>query len=129
MAVVVDEFGGTAGVVTLEDLIESILGNIQDEYDSEEKDPDEIIAHGDTAFTIEGTCDIEEVEQMLDISLPEGDYDTLGGFLISVLERIPTSDEQPEVEASGYLFKVMSVADLRIDKVRAEKLPEPDDEK
>ncbi len=128
MAVVVDEFGGTAGVVTLEDLIESILGNIQDEYDSEEKDAEEIIAEEDASFTIEGTCDIEEVEQMLDISLPEGDYDTLGGFLISVLERIPSSDEQPEVESAGYLFKVMSVADLRIDKVRAEKLPEIEEE-
>lgn len=121
MAVVVDEYGGTAGLVTLEDLIESILGNIQDEYDHETED---IVAVSESSFTIDGTCDIEEVEEMLEISFPEGDYDTLGGFLVAQLGVIPAENEHPVVSEQGYRFTVQSVADYHIDKVLAEKEPE-----
>ena len=81
MAIVVDEYGGTAGLVTLEDIVEAIVGNIQDEYDNEDE---EISKINDTTFTIDGITDIEEVEEKLGIKLPEGDYDTLGGFIISL---------------------------------------------
>ncbi|MBQ2676855.1 MAG: HlyC/CorC family transporter [Clostridia bacterium] len=122
MAVVVDEYGGTAGLVTLEDLIESILGNIQDEYDDEDE---EIQKVNDTTFTIDGMCDIEEVAEMLGTELPEGDYDTLGGLILSILGRIPTEGENPVVECSGYRFTVETIDERRIDTVKAEKLPEP----
>ena len=68
--------------VTLEDIVEAIVGNIQDEYDNEDE---EISKINDTTFTIDGITDIEEVEEKLGIKLPEGDYDTLGGFIISLL--------------------------------------------
>lgn len=121
MAIVVDEYGGTAGIVTLEDLVESVMGNIQDEYDDEEE---EISKLNETTFKIDGTCDIEEVEDMLGISFPEGDYDTLGGFMLYSLGRIPKDDEKPSIEAKGYRFTAISIKERRIEVVKAEKLPD-----
>ncbi len=121
MAIVVDEYGGTAGIVTLEDLIESILGNIQDEYDDEEE---EINKLNETTFKIEGTCDIEEVEEMLSIKFPDEDYDTLGGFMLYRLGRIPKDDETPSIEENGYRFTALKVKERRIEFIKAEKLPE-----
>ncbi|MBQ6819324.1 MAG: HlyC/CorC family transporter [Clostridia bacterium] len=125
MAIVVDEYGGTAGLVTMEDLIESILGNIQDEYDDEEEDIEQV---SENVFTIDGVTDIEEVSEKLGRTLPEGDYDTLGGMIMSLLGYIPTEDETPTVEVNYTTFTVLSVEDRRIDKVRVEKLPIPDEE-
>lgn len=125
MAIVIDEYGGTAGIITLEDLIEEILGNIQDEYDDEEE---EISKVNETTFKIDGTCDIEEVEDMLGTSFPEGDFDTLGGFMLFSLGRIPKDGEKPSVEANGYRFTALSVNERRIEEVKAEKLPEPIEE-
>ena len=119
MAIVIDEYGGTAGIVTLEDLIEEILGNIQDEYDDEEE---EISVLNETTFIIDGTCDIEEVEDMLGISFPEGDYDTIGGFMLYSLGRIPKDDEKPVVTEKGYRFTALSVNERRIEEIRAEKI-------
>ena len=124
MAIVVDEYGGTAGIVTLEDLLESIVGNIQDEYDDEEE---EITVVNENTFTIDGTCNIDEVEEMLDTSLPAGDYDTLGGMIMSLLGRIPEENEQPSVEVSGFVFTVMSIEERRIGQVRAERIILPDE--
>lgn len=123
MAVVVDEYGGTAGLVTMEDLIESILGNIQDEYDNEEEDIEQL---SDNVFTIDGTTDIEEVSELLGRNMPEGSYDTLGGMLLSLFGRIPEPEEHPSVEVANVLFTVESLDERRIDKVRAEKLAEPE---
>ena len=67
------EYGGTAGIVTMEDLLESIVGNIQDEFDNEEED---VVKLSDTTFTVDGTTDIDELSEQLDVELPEGDYDT-----------------------------------------------------
>ena len=122
MAVVVDEYGGTAGIVTMEDLIESIVGNIQDEYDNEEEDIEQL---SDTVFTIDGTTNIEEVSELLDRPMPEGPYDTLAGLLLDQLGHIPAPDEHPTVEVAHVQFTVESVDERRIDKVRAEKLPLP----
>ena len=119
MAIVIDEYGGTAGIVTLEDLIEEILGNIQDEYDDEEE---EISVVNETTFKIDGACDIEEVEDMLGITFPEGDFDTLGGFMLYSLGRIPKDGEKPIIEAEGYRFTALSVSERRIEEVKAEKL-------
>lgn len=121
MAVVIDEYGGTAGLVTLEDLIESILGNIQDEYDDEEED---ITKLDETTYTIDGVCDIEEVEDMLAVTLPDGDYDTIGGLILSVLGHLPEEGENPSIECAGYRFTVEKADERRIETVRAEKLPE-----
>ena len=115
MAVVVDEYGGTSGIITMEDLIESILGNIQDEFDNEDE---EISRLNENTFTIDGTTSIYEVSDLLDIELPEGDYDTLAGFIVSSLGRIPTENEHPSVTFENFEFTVEQVADRRIAKVR-----------
>lgn len=120
MAVVVDEYGGTAGIVTLEDIIESIVGNIQDEYDNEDE---EISKINENTFTIDGITDIEEVEEQLGISIPEGDYDTLGGFIISLLGYLPTGEKQDETQFENVKFTVLNVEERRIGKVKVEILP------
>lgn len=122
MMVVSDEYGAVSGLVTIEDLLESIVGNIQDEYDNEDE---EVIQLDDKTFTFDGTTDIEEVEELLDIKLPEGDYDTLGGLIMSELGRIPTPEENAEIECAGFRFIVEELDERRIERVRAERLPEP----
>ena len=121
-AVVVDEYGGTAGIVTMEDLLETIVGNIQDEYDNEEADYSKI---NDNTFTIEGTTDLEEVERVLNVELPAGDYDTIGGLVIDRLGRIPHENEHPSVTVAGVTFTVQKVEERRIEKIMAVKNSRP----
>lgn len=120
MAIVVDEYGGTAGIVTLEDIIEAIVGNIQDEYDNESE---EISKINETTFTIEGITDIEEIEEILGKNLPEGDYDTVAGYLISELGYLPKDGEMNEITFENIKFTILSVDGKRIDKVKVEILP------
>ena len=121
MAVVVDEYGGTAGIVTLEDLLESIVGNIQDEYDQEDE---EISIINDTTFEVDGITDIEEVEEHTGKKFPEGDYDTIGGYIISVLGFLPEDGQMNEVQFENVKFTVLNVEERRIGKVKVEILPE-----
>ncbi len=114
MAIVVDEYGGTSGIITMEDLIESILGNIQDEFDNEDE---EISRVSENTFTIDGTASIYEVSDLLGIEIPEGDYDTLAGYIVSTLGRIPTEHEHPTVSLGSFVFTVEQVADRRITRV------------
>ena len=120
MAVVVDEYGGTAGIVTLEDLLESIVGNIQDEYDHEDE---EISIINETTFEVEGITDIEEVEEHIGKTFPEGDYDTIGGYIISVLGFLPEDGQMNEVQFENVKLTVLNVEDRRIGKVKVEILP------
>ncbi len=121
LCIVSDEHGGTAGLVTIEDLIESIVGNIHDEYDD---GVDEIEQINDTTFTVEGITNIGEVSEQLGTELPEGDYETLAGMIISIIERIPEDNETFEIEAAGYRFTVEEVTDRRIGRVRIDRLEE-----
>lgn len=125
MAVVVDEYGGTAGIVTLEDIVEAIVGNIQDEYDDEDE---EISKINETTFTIDGITNIEEVNELTSVDLPEGSYDTLAGFIIKELGFLPKAGENYEVEYKNLKFTVIEVEDRRIEKVKVEILPVPDEE-
>ena len=128
MAVVVDEYGGTAGVVTMEDLLEAIVGNIQDEYDDEEE---EYFRLPDGSYRIDGTLSLEEVEKLLKVKFEDDeDYDTLGGLLTDHLGRIPQEGEHPQVEIGRYRFIVEKVEDRRIAQVLAQELPsqEPSEE-
>lgn len=118
---VCDEYGGIAGIVTMEDLLESIVGNMQDEYDNEKEDIEKI---NDTTFNLDGTTDIEEVEDILGVKFPEGEYDTIGGLIMNELGRIPGEDEHPTVDICGYSFTVNLVDDRRIEQLTAVKLPE-----
>ena len=123
MAIVVDEYGGTAGLVTLEDIVEAIVGNIQDEYDNEDE---EISKINETTFTIDGITDLEEVEEQLGIKFPKDDYDTLGGFIISRLGFLPQDGEMNTVEYENIRFTVLNVEERRIGKVKVEILPKPE---
>ena len=120
MAVVVDEYGGTAGIVTMEDLLEAIVGNIQDEYDNEDE---EIVAVNENLFTIDGTAAIEEVNERVSDIIPEGDYETLGGFMISRLGFLPKNGDMNTVEYKNLKLTILNVEDRRIGKVRVEILP------
>lgn len=121
IAVVVDEYGGTEGVITLEDLIEDILGNIQDEYDNEE---DEIRRISDGKFTVDGSTAIEDVEELTGTELSDDDSETIAGFMLSRLGRIPAAGEQPSVEAEGLRFTATHTDGRRISEVLIEKLPQ-----
>jgi putative hemolysin len=120
-AVVVDEYGGTAGIVTMEDLLESIVGDIQDEYDHEE---DEYSRIDESTFNIEGTTPLEDVSELLGVELPLGEYDTLGGMIIDRLGRIPHPGEHPSIEVNGVVFTVETVDERRIDKIKAVVTPQ-----
>ncbi len=122
MAVVVDEYGGMAGVVTMEDLLESIVGNIQDEFDNEEE---EVTQTGENSFEVDGSIAMEELSDLLGITFPEGDYDTLAGFLMSELGHIPAPDAHEMVQYQNVTFTVTEMEDLRIETVHVEVTPPP----
>lgn len=123
MAVVVDEYGGTSGLITMEDLIESIVGNIQDEYDNEDE---EISQVSDNCFTVDGTTPIDEVSDLIGVELPEGEYDTIAGFVLDNLGRIPKNGEHPEVSFGPATFTVEQVEEQRIAKVLVVVSPQQD---
>lgn len=117
IAVVVDEYGGTAGIVTMEDLLESIVGNIQDEYDDEVEEIQEITPN---TYDIMGTADPAEVMEILGRSLDgNSEYDTMSGFITDLLGYIPRSGENAAVKWQNIEFSVIKVSDKRIEKIRA----------
>lgn len=124
MAIVIDEYGGTAGIVTMEDLIEEIMGNILDEYDDEEEEYD-IITIKDGEYLVDGSSDIEDLEDLLEINLPVEDYDTVSGFIIGELGRIPTQEDlvsdTSDFMYNGYLFTIVDIDEKVISKVKVLK--------
>ena len=130
LAIVVDEYGGTAGVVTIEDLLEQIVGNIYDEFDPEEPQP--IIEVSPGVWRVEGSLRVEDLAEALDIDLPEDlDYDTVGGMVISCLNTIPADGSQFTVEVNGLRIRVEKVEDRKVVWALVEKLPPapPEEEK
>lgn len=125
MAVVVDEYGGVAGIVTIEDLLESIVGNMQDEFDHEEE---EITQIDEDSFEVDGTLSVGELEELLDTELPEGDYDTVAGFVLDQLGHIPEEGEEAAVQFENLTFTVSEMDDLRIENIIVKRTPEEDSE-
>ncbi|KIR03011.1 Magnesium and cobalt efflux protein CorC [Lachnospiraceae bacterium TWA4] len=118
MAIILDEYGATAGLVTLEDLIEEIVGEIRDEYDADELNSIKKIS--DTEYVIEASTKLDDINDALGTEFESEDYDSLGGLLIGIVDRLP---EQGEViEDSGYRFEVLSVDKNRIEKVRVNRI-------
>ena len=113
MAIVVDEYGGTAGLVTMEDLIEEIVGDIDDEYDVTEND---FIAVSDTEYLVDGTFRISEFNEKLNLDISSNEFDSIGGFIIGLLDRFP--DEGEVVEYEGITFHVEDTHNNRINKLR-----------
>jgi len=122
LAIVIDEYGGTAGLVTLEDVIEELVGDIEDEYDEEEESIRQL---DENTFIFEGITDIEDAAEALKIEFPEGDYDTLAGFVISRLGYVPDDGEGGEndtVDYDAFRFSVVRVEDRRIEEIKAERI-------
>jgi putative hemolysin len=117
LSVVVDEYGGTAGLVTLEDLLEELVGEIFDEYDRDEAAV-ERLPGGDVR--VNGAMPVDEVDDLLDGALPEGDWDTVGGLMFHLLGHVPTEGEQ--IECEGLILRAERVARRRIGRVRIERL-------
>ncbi len=125
MAVVIDEYGGTAGLVTMEDLIEEIMGNIMDEYDIDEVTHELIEVHSGE-YLVDASMDLEDLEDVLQIGLPVDDFDTVSGFLISELGRIPTQEDvledDSDVDFNGYRFSILEIDEKVISKLRLTKI-------
>lgn len=117
IAVVLDEYGGTAGIVTIEDLVEEIMGNIFDEYDQEEDR--EIIQLDETTYELSGMVSLYELEELFKADLPTDDFETLSGFLISLFGNIPSADQENEMIYNHLHFKTLEVTEKRIEKVLA----------
>ncbi len=145
IAIAIDEYGGTAGLVTIEDVLEEIVGNIFDEHDEPEDSPEEIIELEPNVYLIEGSVHLEELIKRLPIQLPLEDYDTLGGFVIGLLGKIPSEDEHHEIVWSPneegddeqddrdtpieqYKFEIIELISKRVTKVKLTIMKESDDE-
>ena len=117
MAVVLDEYGGTAGLVTLEDVIEEIVGDIRDEYDKEEE---QITRIDDETFLVDARLGIEDLADLAGIELPDGEYETVGGFLTDLTGRVPAVDEQ--LEWGDLLLTIRSADERKINQVEIKRL-------
>lgn len=115
IAWVVNEYGGTAGVITLEDIVEEIFGDIQDEYDKDELVGNQLSKN---EFILSGRLEIDRINEEYDLDLPEGDYDTLSGFIIDYHETIPEKNEI--IEIGKYSFKIIDVSETKIETVKLE---------
>jgi len=129
MAIVVDEYGGTSGLVTMEDLLEQLVGEIYDEFDQEEEQ--EITALGDDRWRISGAAALEEIAEALELDIPEEEeeeYETLGGLVFGQLAVIPEDGTKPRVTALGMDIQVEEIADHRVEWAVVTKLLQPEDQ-
>ncbi len=123
MAIVLDEYGQTSGLVALEDILEELVGNIMDEYDEEEV---LITKQADGTYLADAFIDLEDLEEYIDLVFEKEEYETLNGFLIAQLDRIPSMDEKEDciVDYEGYRFTILSVDNKTIKRVKIEKIKE-----
>ncbi|MDD3410506.1 MAG: hemolysin family protein, partial [Eubacteriales bacterium] len=124
MAIVVDEYGGMSGIVTMEDLLEEIVGNIYDEFDpTEEKEIEQL---GENLWRCTGAIDLDTLGETLDVELPaDEDYDTLGGMVFSCFSTIPEDGSTPEVDVNGLHVQVEAISDHRVERALVSRLAPP----
>ncbi|MBQ9973283.1 MAG: HlyC/CorC family transporter [Firmicutes bacterium] len=127
IAILIDEYGGFSGIVTTEDIIEEIVGDIEDEYDEEEAEIEKI---DDNTYIVSGFVYLDDLEEEIGVELESENSETIGGFLIDILGEIPDEDEAEQriIEHENYVFKILSVKERRIEKVEVFILPEIEDE-
>lgn len=125
MAIVIDEYGGTAGLLTIEDLVEQIVGNIEDEYDEGEQD---IIEIAPGSWLVDGGFPVDRLARITGVDLEDDDYDTLAGLIIELLDRIPEEQERPLVHYGPLTFQVLAVSDKRIVRVRVTRAAKEEEE-
>lgn len=116
IAIIIDEYGGTAGLITMEDILEELVGDIFDEYDKEETEFEKI---DDNTYILSGSMPIYDVNKLLEAKIPEGDYDTISGYLQEELGRIPEEKEKPVIETEDVTYKIEEYEDKRILKIKA----------
>lgn len=121
MAIAVDEYGQTAGIVTMEDILEEIVGDIQDEYDEEEE---EIMPQADGSFLVRGTANLEELSEMTGVEIGETGFDTLNGLLIAEMDHIPEDGEYATIKYNGFQVNILETKNKTITLVKMKKLPE-----
>lgn len=122
MVIVVDEYGQTSGIVAMEDILEEIVGNIEDEHDDEET---MIEKQPDGSYIMDGMTPVEDALKILKVDYEEADeFETLNGFLISLMDRIPTENEKFQTDVFGFHFEVLKAENKMIRKVRITKLPD-----
>ena len=114
MAVIVDEYGGTMGIATIEDMLEELVGNITDEFDDE---ADEFVRLSNGDYIVRGDMTLSDLEDVLDIELDNDEYDTIAGLVISQLDRVPEETEHPVVNYKNLRIKVLKVEENAIAKV------------
>jgi putative hemolysin len=115
MAVLIDEYGGFSGVVTTKDLIEEVMGNFEDEYDYDEPDIRKV---DNNTYIVNGLLSIDELNDNLHLELVSENYNTIGGFLVSLLGRIPKKNENKTIEYNNVIFKIEEVKERRIGKIK-----------
>lgn len=117
IAILIDEYGGFAGIVTMEDIIEEVMGDIDDEYDEEET---EIVKVDENTYMIDGNTDLDDINDELGLELVSENSETLGGFIIELLGDLPDEEEKEDkvIEYENLVFKIESVKDRRIEKVK-----------
>ena len=126
LAVIVDEYGGTMGIATIEDMLEEIVGNITDEFDEEEQ---ELLKMNDGGFLVRGDMTLSDLEEAIGVDLVSEDYDTIAGLTLSLLDRVPDHGETPEVQYKNLKIKVIQVEENWISKLLLHVIPEEPDEK
>lgn len=126
IAILIDEYGGFSGIVTIEDIVEQLVGDIDDEYDEEEEIIDKV---DDSTYLVDGDVDLDDLNDELGIELHSDDSETIGGFIIDILGEIPDKNDIGKVvEFENYRFKIMSVGERRIERIKIYILEEPSSE-
>lgn len=119
IAIVVDEYGGTSGLITIEDLIEEVFGEIEDEYDTDEE---RLISLQDGWILVDGRLEIEELEEHLDIEIPDKDFESVGGFIFHLIGRVPKKGET--IAYPGLEIRIEAADERKVEKVKIRKTPD-----
>lgn len=122
MAIVIDEYGQTEGLVCMEDILEVIVGKIMDEYDVEEQEIINLADPGD--YLVQGMTRLDELEELLGVTFPDEDIETLNGFLVNKIGRLPVAEEEISVEYKGYEFKAVEILEHVFEQVKISKVSE-----
>ena len=115
MAILIDEYGGFCGIVTMEDLVEEIVGDIEDEYDKENNN---IVKINESIFIVDCSIELDEFNEAFNLELEEGEYNTLNGYIITKLGEIPKSNEKVVINVDNINIEVVKVSNKKIEKVR-----------
>ena len=131
MTIVVDEYGGTSGIVTMEDILEELVGNIRDEYDGAEEIENTIQKVEEDTYVVDGLMEIDDINDELELDIPSEDYDTISGLVIALLGSIPEEGEHPEVDYKNYTFTVLASNEkiIKTVKIKVGEIIEPEDVK